>query len=169
MRMALRSGWRLAIDMATAQGPLFISQQNGAFRKPERSDMEDYAFDPNQLEWSDPPAEHWRTGGGQPRVRKYQELVDYLAEHPRAWVIFRKDAKTGQGQDLQNYPELQVKRSPNGDGTSTVRVRYVGLDENGEPDLDPEDKAARERRKAAAQKRAATRKANQEAAAGEAA
>lgn len=130
--------------------------------------MEDYKFDPNQLEWSDPPEDHWQgTTGG--RRRKYQDLVDYLAEHPRSWVIFRKDAKTGQANDLQGYPELQLKRNPNGDGTSTVRVRYVGLDENGEPDLDPEDKAAWKLRKEAAVKRVATRKANAEAKAAEAA
>lgn len=82
-----------------------------------------------------------------------------LAERPRVWAVFRRDAVTGKNQDLRNYRELEVKNVPNGDGTSTVYARYVGLDENGEPDLDPEAKEMRKARAQAQRERKAAKEA----------
>jgi hypothetical protein len=112
-------------------------------------------FDPTQMEWGQPPDGHgqWRRGGS--RQKKHQQFLDELQAHPRQWAIFRKDAKTGVNQDLRNYRELEVRNVPNGDGTSTVYARWVGLDENGEPDLDPDAKALRAARQQAQAERKA--------------
>lgn len=132
---------------------------------PERESVTDTAespvFDPSQVEWAEPPAGHgaWRAKGGSGRQRKYQEFLDMLAERPRVWAVFRRDAVTGKNQDLRNYRELEVKNVPNGDGTSTVYARYVGLDENGEPDLDPEAKEMRKARAQAQRERKAAKEA----------
>lgn len=120
-------------------------------------------FDPSQVEWAEPPSGHgqWRrTGGGSPRKSKHQDFLDQLQAHPRQWAIFRRDAITGKNQDLRSFRELQVKNVPNGDGTSTVYARWVGLDANGDPDLDPEDKEAWKARQLARQQAQATREAN---------
>lgn len=109
-------------------------------------------FDPNSVEWSEPPERQAR--------RDYSALVDTLRSHPGQSAIVRHDAPTGNVTDLRNVPGVKVTSRPNGDGTSTVWARWVGVDEFGQTVLTAEEAAAKAQRQA----RADARKADKEAA-----
>lgn len=105
-------------------------------------------IDPSQIEWAEPA----------PRVyaalsAKAAPFLEALRQHPNEWAIFRHDAVTGKVNDLRHVKGVEITSRPNGDGTSTVFARWVGVDASGETIVDPDVKARREARAA---KRAAT-------------